>query len=226
MTASESVFCLSDCSWIVDNDSVLQRVDNAEIAVGIARWGTEEAVPITVCRIDGTRPMYEVFGSRTYSVLDGNCRVATVHGPIRVQDLADAFWKGEEVHLEEFSGISNARPWKKPWFRPGPHQAYLPPAIAEQLLSQVLCDQAAELTIPRAVFAELNWLLRRRLNERRSPLGIRADNKTFPTEVTLTAEEERFNKVIAVTKFEEARPWELRGAASAWRVVCDGVIIG
>jgi hypothetical protein len=169
--------------------------------------------------------MYEVFSTGAYAVVDEAVQVTTVNGLLPVAEMFQQVMLGKEIYLEEFLGSLSVPAWRRPWMQPAPHSAHFPERFLGAAMDRLELDTQPEVTIPRLLFAQSLWAMRRLGQERKSPLGMHVDNKTFPCVITVGPRTDPRCKVLAITKFIEPSPLSLLVEESPWYLVCDCLII-
>jgi hypothetical protein len=169
--------------------------------------------------------MYEIFTTGSYGVVDASAQITTLEGFAPVSELFRRVTLGEDVYVEEYHGDVCAPKWCHAWLQPAPHVGYFPSRLLPPAMEKFPLASADEVSVPRPLFAQSWWILRHLILERKTTLGMHVDNRTFPTEITVSPRVDPRCKVTAITKFHELAPLMLLAEESPWHLVCDGLII-
>jgi hypothetical protein len=226
MSRGSTLVSLSPRSWILDGEHRLSRPEYCDQALGVGRGGSDRIVAIALQGAgDAGREMYEVFATGAYAIVDGTAQITTLDGFMPVGEVFRRVMLGEELYVEEYHGDVVPPAWSDAWLRAAPHASYFPEGLLPAALQRMPRDGAPEVSMPRPLFAQTWWMMRHLARERKVPLGLSVDNKTFPAEIKLAPRTDPRCKVTAMTKFHESAPLTLRAEGSPWHLVCDGLII-
>jgi hypothetical protein len=226
MSRGGTLLFLSPRSWIVDGERCLRRPDCCDTALGLGRGGSDCITPVVTQETPATsREMYEVFTTGSYGIVDGSAQITTLDGFTAVSDLFRRVTFAEDVYVEEYHGGVCVPKWSHAWLRSAPHASYFPSRLLSAVMDKMLIGTSEEVSIARPLFAQTWWILRCLINDRKKPLGMNVDNRTFPTEITVSPRLDPRCKVTAMTRFREPAPLMLLAEESPWHLVCDGLII-